>query len=64
MIGAIEAEEVTVEVLEEDVDGPLPPQVHKVASPGESGGWDPLVGEEKDGKHSATGATVTIVIYH
>ena len=38
MIGAIEAEEVTVEVLEEDVDGPLPPQVHKVASPGESGG--------------------------
>ena len=51
MIGAIEAEEVTVEVLEEDVDGPLPPQVHKVASPGESGGWDPLVGEEKDGKH-------------
>ena len=38
---------------------------HRVASPGESGGLDALVeGEEEDGKHSATGATVTIVIYH
>ena len=60
MIGAIEAEEVTVEVLEEDVDGPLPPLDHRVASPDESGGLDALVeGEEEDGKHSATGATVT-----
>ena len=38
LIGAIGAEEVTVEVLEEDVDGLLPPLVHRVASPGESGG--------------------------
>ena len=65
MIGPIGAEEVAVGVLEEDVDGPLPPLDHRVASPDESGGLDALVeGEEEDGKHSATGATVTIVVYH
>ena len=37
LIGPIEAEEVGTEVLEEDVDGLLPPLDHRVASPGESG---------------------------
>ena len=37
LIGPIGAEEVGTETLEEDVDGPLPPLDHRVASPGESG---------------------------
>ena len=64
MIGAIEAEEVTVEVLEEDVDGLLPLQVHSVARPGEDDGKEDLVGGEVEREAPATSATVTIVIYH
>ena len=37
VIGAIAVKEAPVEVLEEDVDGLLPPLDHRVASPGESG---------------------------
>ena len=42
-IGTIALKEVAVGVLEEDVDGPLPPLAPRVTSPGESGGGDALV---------------------
>ena len=65
VIGAIAAREAPVEVLEEDVDGLLPPQVHSVARPGEEDGKDALVvGEELEREAPATGGSVTIVIYH
>ena len=64
MIGAIAVKEAPVEVLEEDVDGLLPPQVHSVARPGEEDGKDALVEGEVEREAPATGATVTIVIYH
>ena len=63
--GTIAAKEAPVEVLEEDVDGLLPPQVHSVARPGEEDGKDALVvGEELEREAPATGGSVTIVIYH
>ena len=43
--GTIAAKKAPVEVLEEDVDGLLPPQVHSIARPGEDDGKDALVGE-------------------
>ena len=64
MIGAIAVKEAPVEVLEEDVDGLLPPQVHSVARPDEDDGKDALVGGEIEREAPATSATVTIVIYH
>ena len=64
VIGAIAAREAPVEVLEEDVDGLLPPQVHSVARPGEDDGQDALVGKEVEREAPATGGIVTIVIYH
>ena len=63
VIGAIAVKEAPVEVLEEDVDGLLPPQVHSVARPGEDDGQDALVGEVEC-EVPATGGIVTIVIYH
>ena len=62
--GTIAAKEAPVEVLEEDVDGLLPPLVPRVASPGVSGGRDALVGGEVEREAPATGGIVTIVIYH
>ena len=63
--GTIAAKEAPVEVLEEDVDGLLPLQVHSVARPGEEDGKDALVvGEELEREAPATGGSVTIVIYH
>ena len=64
VIGAIAVKEAPVEVLEEDVDGLLPPQVHSVARPGEDDGKEDLVGGEVEREAPATSATVTIVIYH
>ena len=65
VIGAIAVKEAPVEVLEEDVDGLLPLQVHSVARPGEEDGKDALVvGEELEREAPATGGIVTIVIYH
>ena len=64
VIGAIAVREAPVEVLEEDVDGLLPPQVHSVARPGEDGRKDTLVGGEVEREAPATGGIVTIVIYH
>ena len=64
VIGAIAVKEAPVEVLEEDVDGLLPPQVHSVARPGEDDGQDALVGGEVEREAPATGGIVTIVIYH
>ena len=64
VIGAIAAREAPVEVLEEDVDGLLPPQVHSVARPGEDDGQDALVGGEVEREVPATGGIVTIVIYY
>ena len=65
MKGTIAVKEAPVEVLEEDVDGLLPPQVHSVARPGEEDGKDALVeGEELEREAPATGGSVTIVIYH
>ena len=64
VIGAIAVKEAPVEVLEEDVDGLLPPQVHSVARPGEDDGKDALVGKELEREVPATGGIVTIVIYH
>ena len=64
VIGAIAVKEAPVEVLEEDVDGLLPPQVHSVAKPGEDGRKDALVGGEVEREAPATGGIVTIVIYH
>ena len=65
VIGAITVKEAVVEVLEEDVDGLLPLQVHSVARPGEEDGKDALVvGEELEREAPATGGSVTIVIYH
>ena len=47
MIGAIAVEEVAVGVLEEEVDGLLPPLVPRVSRPSESGRIDAHVeGEE------------------
>ena len=46
VIGAIAVKVAPVEVLEEDVDGLLPPQVHSVARPGEDDGKDALVGRK------------------
>ena len=63
MKGTIAVKEAPVEVLEEDVDGLLPPQVHSVARPGEDDGKDALVGEEVEREAPATGATVTEVTY-
>ena len=63
-IGAIAVEEVAVGVLEEEVDGLLPPQVHSVARPGEDDGKDPLVGKELEREAPATGGMITIVIFH
>ena len=42
-IGTIAVKEVAVGVLEEDVDGLLPPLVPRLASPGVSDGRDALV---------------------
>ena len=57
----IAAKEAPVEVLEEDVDGLLPPQVHSVARPGEDDGKDALVGKEVEREAPATtGAIVTV----
>ena len=64
VIGAIAVKEAPVEVLEEYVDGLLPPQVHSVAKPGEDGRKDALVGGEVEREAPATGGIVTIVIYH
>ena len=64
VIGAIAVKKAPVEVLEEDVDGLLPPQVHSVARPGEDDGKDALVGGEVEREAPATGGIVTIVIYH
>ena len=64
VIGAIAVKEAPVEVLKEDVDGLLPPQVHSVARPGEDNGKDALVGGEVEREAPATGGIVTIVIYH
>ena len=47
-IGPIAVKEIAVDALEEEVDGPLPPLVPGVASPGESGGRDALVGGEEE----------------
>ena len=59
--GTIAAKEAPVEVLEEDVDGLLPLQVHSVARPGEEDGKDALVvGEELEREAPATGGSVTI----
>ena len=57
--GTIAVKEAPVEVLEEDVDGLLPPQVHSVARPGEDDGKDALVGEEVERVVPATGAIIT-----
>ena len=63
MIGAIAVKEAPVEVLEEDVEGLLPPQVHSVARPGEDDGKDALVeGEELEREAPATGGIVPIVL--
>ena len=43
VIGPIAVKEAPVEVLDEDVDGLLPPQVRSVARPGEDYGKDALV---------------------
>ena len=65
VIGAIAVKEAPVEVLEEDADGLLPPQVRSVARPGEDDGKDALVGGEIEEREApATGGIVTIVIYH
>ena len=58
VIGAIAVKEAPVEVLEEDVDGLLPPQVHSVAKPGEDGRKDTLVGGEVEREAPATGGIV------
>ena len=60
VIGAIAVKEAPVEVLEEDVDGLLPPQVHSVARPGEDDGKDALVGKEVEREAPATGTIVTL----
>ena len=60
----IAVKEAPVEVLQEDVDGLLPPQVHSVARPGEDDGKDALLGGEVEREALATGAIVTIVTYH
>ena len=61
MKGTIAAKEAPVEVLEEDVDGLLPPQVHSVARPGEDDGKaDALVGGEVEREAPATGGSVTV----
>ena len=61
--GTIAAKEAPVEVLEEDVDGLLPLQVHSVARPGEEDGKDALVvGEELEREAPATGGSVTFII--
>ena len=64
MKGTIAVKEAPVEVLEEDVDDLLPPQVHSVARPGEDDGKDALVGKEVECEAPAPGGIVTIVIYH
>ena len=64
VIGAIAVKVAPVEVLEEDVDGLLPPQVHSVARPDEDDGKVTLVGGEIEREAPATGGIVTIVIYH
>ena len=56
----IAAKEAPVEVLEEDVDGLQPPQVHSVARPDEDDGKDALVGKEVEREAPATGAIVTV----
>ena len=63
VIGAIAVKEAPVEVLEEDVDGLLPPQVHSVARPGEDDGQDALVGGEVEREAPATSATVTMCLH-
>ena len=60
----IAAKEAPVEVLEEDVDGLLPPQVHSVARPGEDDGKDALVGKEVEREAPVTGAIVTVYDSH
>ena len=59
VIGAIAVKEALVEVLEEDVYGLLPPQVHSVARPGEDDGQDALVDKGVECEAPATGAIVT-----
>ena len=59
VIGAIAVKEAPVEVLEEDVDGLLPPQVHSVARPGEDNGKGALVEGEVEREAPATGGIVT-----
>ena len=56
----IAAKEAPVEVLEEDVDGLQPPQVHSVARPDEDDGKDALVGKEVEREAPATGTIVTL----
>ena len=64
VIGAIAVKEAPVEVLEEDVDGLLPPQVDSVARPGEDDGKDALVGGELEREATATARIVTDQGYH
>ena len=59
VIGPIAVKEAPVEVLNEDVDGLLPPQVRSVARPGEDDGKDALVGGELEREAPATGGIVT-----
>ena len=59
--GTIAAKEAPVEVLEEDVDGLLPPQVHSVARPDEDDGKNVLVGKEVEREAPATGGIVTLL---
>ena len=62
--GTIAVKEAPVEVLEEDIDGHLPPQVCSVARPGEDDGKDALVGGEVEEREApATGAIVTAKQY-
>ena len=59
---AIRPEEIitTKESEDDTIDGLLPPQVHRVARPGEDDWKDALVGKEVECEAPATGAIVTL----
>ena len=62
-----DGEKLLVEVIKEELEVRATVSsatVPGVASPGESGGRDALVGGEENVKYSATSATVTIDVYH